>query len=294
MSAHLLALASAMVYGTGDFLGGLSTRRAPALLVITVGQAAGLAVLVGMMLVSAPAHPVAADLAWGAVAGLFGGVGMALLYYALAIGSMSVVAPTTAVCAVAVPVLWEVRWGDAPGAQAAVGIGMAIVAIVLISTQSDADPERTERATPDEPARRAGRAPAGFGTALVSGVLIGGFFLALANTTTEAGWWPLLAARTASVTCFAVAMVVTRRSWRVAGATGLLIVSGGVLDMLANALYLLAMRGGPLASIVTLASLYPASTVLLARGVLGERVTRVQAAGIVAALVAVTVIVSAP
>lgn len=286
MTAYALALASALLYGSGDFLGGLLTRRAPALLVVALGQLAGLAALLVLVALAPAATPESGDVVWGAMAGLFGGGGVALLYRALAIGTMSVIAPVTAVCAVAVPVLWDLAGGDRPRLRALVGIALALVAIVLIS-----------QAPSTEVAGRSGaarRLPAGLGVALLSGVLVGGFFLALAETRSAAGLWPLVAARITSVACFTAGMLIAGQSWRVPRVTGVLIVSGGVLDMAANALYLLATRGGPLASVVTLASLYPASTVMLARAVLGERIGRIQAAGVIAALAAVVLIVSAP
>ena len=286
VTPHLLALASALLYGSGDFLGGLSTRRAPMLLVVALGQAAGLGALLALLAVMPSATASIPDLMWGAAAGVFGGVGVGLLYRALAVGTMSVVAPTTAVCAVVVPVLAGVLLGERPGTQALAGIGLAVVSILLVSQQPHAP------AAGSVP--QAGGPPQGLGIALASGLLIGLFFLALARTDPAAGLWPLLSARATSVAVFSVGMVVTGGSWRSGGATTLLIVAGGVLDMLANALYLLATHGGPLASVVTLASLYPASTVLLARIVLGERIGRVQAAGIAVALVAVGLIVSAP
>ncbi len=299
----MLALVSALLYGSGDFLGGLSTRRAPMLLVVALGQAAGLGVLIGILALMPAATATPADLAWGAVAGVFGGAGVGLLYRALAVGTMSIVAPTTAVCAVAVPVLAATLMGEVPGPLVLSGIGLAVVSIVLVSQQPDAHTAGPR--APGTPAPRAvglstvlpGTASfrtAGLGTALGSGLLIGLFFLALARTGPAAGLWPLLSGRATSVAVFGAAMVVTGHTWRSGGTTTAPIVAGGVLDMLANALYLLATHGGPLASVVTLASLYPASTIVLARVVLGERIGRVQAAGIVVALVAVALIVSAP
>jgi len=285
MTAYLLALGSALFYGTGDFLGGLTARRASALLVVALGQLAGLLVLVLLVAWFPPATPGVRDIAWGAVAGLCGGGGVALLYRALAIGTMSVVAPSTAVCAVAVPVLWDVATGGRPGPQATAGILLAVVAIVLVSQAPVA-------LMKDRPPRPFGL-PRGLGPALIAGVLVGGFFLALARTTAGAGLWPLVSARVTSVTLFAAALLVRHETWRVPASTGLLIVSGGVLDMVANALYLLATRGGPLASVVTLSSLYPASTVALARVTLGERIGRLHSVGVAAALVAVILIVSA-
>jgi drug/metabolite transporter (DMT)-like permease len=128
--------------------------------------------------------------------------------------------------------------------------------------------------------------------ALMSGVAIGLFFLALARTSPDTGLWPLVAARTVSVIVFAGAAAMSSVSLRLPSTVGRVAAFGGALDMAANALYLLATRFGPLSIAVTLCSLYPASTVLLARVVLGERLNRRQALGIACALVAIVLIVS--
>jgi drug/metabolite transporter (DMT)-like permease len=133
----------------------------------------------------------------------------------------------------------------------------------------------------------------GIGLALLSGVAIGFFYLALAETSPAAGLWPLLASRAASVTLFAAAAVVSRQPLRMAAPLTRLVIACGVLDMVANALYLVASRGGPLSVVVMLVSLYPASTVILARVVLAERLSAWQVAGVVCALVAVVMIVGA-
>ena len=281
---YILALVSAALYGAGDFVGGLASRRAPMFTVVTTSQCAGLLFLLAALPLLGPADPHRSDLLWGAGAGLAGGLGVALLYRALAIGTMGVVAPTTSVCAVAIPVLAGVVLGDRPSTVVSAGIVLAIVAIVLLGQEST---------HPDHPAapRVAGILPAGMGHALVSGVAIGIFFLLLARTRAEAGLWPLVAARVAGVPCFAALVVASRVSFRMPARLMALVVAGGVLDMLANVLYLLSTRYGELAVAVTLSSLYPASTVALARVVLKERLSRWQIVGVVAALVAVSLIV---
>jgi drug/metabolite transporter (DMT)-like permease len=123
-------------------------------------------------------------------------------------------------------------------------------------------------------------------------VAIGLFFLSLAQARSEAGMWPLLMARVVSVGLFAVAALASRRSMRMPGSVAALAIVCGVTDMLANALYLLAAQRGPLSIVVTLSALYPASTVLLARVVLGERLNRWQVSGVGCALAAVLLIVS--
>ena len=131
----------------------------------------------------------------------------------------------------------------------------------------------------------------GIGLALAAGVAIGFFFLALAKTTADAGLWPLVAARLVSVAFFGVVAVIARRSLRLDRNVALIVTIGGVLDMLANLLYLLAVRQGPLTLAVTLSSLYPTSTVMLARVFLHERLAARQWVGVVLALVAIVMIV---
>src|SRR6266850_5607587 len=112
--AYLLALGSALLYGAGDFTGGLASRRAGTIPVVFLSQLSGLLALALLLPMLPAASPSRADLLWGAAAGLTGGIGVALLYRALAIGIMAVVAPTTAVCAVAIPVLVSVLLGERP------------------------------------------------------------------------------------------------------------------------------------------------------------------------------------
>ncbi len=281
---YLLAIASAVFYGAADFTGGLVSRRTAALPVVLLSQASGL-VLVALLLPLLPAAaPRTADLWWGAAAGVAGGIGVALLYHALAIGTMSVVAPTTAVAAVAIPVITSITLGERPGWLAVAGIVLGVASIVLVSRQTllPAGASQLSRT----PARSSGVGPA-----LVSGVAIGLFYLALAQTRADAGLWPLLPARLASVTLLGAVATIGRRSLRMPARLAALTAVGGAIDMLANALYLLAAQIGPLSPIVTLSSLYPASTVLLARAVLGERLNGWQATGVVSALVAVVLIV---
>lgn len=284
---YALALASAAVYGAADFLGGLASRRAGAIAIVVVSQCAGLIALVLMLPLLPAASPAASDWIWGAAAGVAGGAGVALLYRALAITSMAIAAPITAVCAVTVPVAVSIALGERPGTGPLAGIALALASIVLVSQQD------TREDSPSRPVAQ-GFSPvarAGVGTALASGVAIGLFFLAIARTRAEAGMWPLVAARGVSFVLFATLAVVTGRSLRMPARVTAIAVAGGLLDMLANVLYLLASRYGPLSIVVTLSSLYPASTMLLARTVLGERLRALQVIGIICALAAVLLIV---
>lgn len=283
---YLLAIGSALLYGAADFTGGLTTRRVGTIPVVVLSQASGLIMLALILPLLPHASPTRSDLLWGAVAGLTGGIGVALLYRALAIGIMAVVAPTTAVCAVAIPVVVSVLLGERPVPLTLAGIGLGIASIVLVSRQQSSEQPKLSGLT--SPRRR----KAGVGTALASGVMIGFFFLALARTGSAAGMWPLVVSRLVSVVLFGTVAIAGRKSIRMPARMAALAIVCGVIDMLANALYLLAARQGPLSIVVTLSSLYPASTVLLARVVLGERLNLWQISGVGCALAAIVLIVS--
>jgi drug/metabolite transporter (DMT)-like permease len=283
--ASLLALGSATLYGAADFLGGLAARRTDTVAVVVVSQFSGMVVLAVMLPLFPDASPAVPDLAWGAVAGIAIGGGLGLLYRALAIGRMAVVAPTTAVCAVVISLIAAVLLGERPGPRTFVGIALAIGSIALVSQA----PTRTAHG--EEVTAAAPGPPSGLGLALLSGVAIGLFFLSLARTAPTAGLWPLLVARLASVAIFGASAIAGGRSLRMATSVAAIAIGGGVIDMFANALYLLATHSGPLSVVVTLTSLYPATTVVLALAVLGERLSGRQGAGIVCALIAVLLIV---
>lgn len=282
---ELLALISAVLYGSADFFGGLTARRANTVATVFVSQLAGLV----LILLALPFLPAAAvsqrDWIWGIVAGLSGGIGVALLYRALAVGTMAVVAPITAVCAAMLPVFFGFALGERFRLLTIAGIVLAFVAIVLVSQPRKAGAEERE---PTE--RRS--FPPGIVLAILAGVIVGIFFLALARTSTAAGMWPLIAARITSIALFGIIALATGRTVRMSAPATTTAVTGGVLDMLANAVYMLAARVGPLSIVVTLASLYPAATVILARVVLRERLGFVQGVGIACALGAVAIIVS--
>ena len=275
--AVVLALASAVVYGASDFLGGLSSRRASVFGVVVLSQAVGLlALLVLLPWLGGPVQP--ADLAWGAAAGLAGAAGLVVFFRALASGVMSVVAPVTAVTAAAVPVLVGLASGDSVTAWAAVGIALALVAVVLVSADGGLSALRTAR-------------PANLLPALVAGAAFGVFFVLLDRISADAGLTPLVAARVVSAAFVAGLALVGRQSLRVPRPALPLVAASGVGDMSANALFLLAtQQGGALAITGVLASLYPVSTVVLAQLVLRERLGRAQVAGLVTAVAAVVLI----
>jgi uncharacterized membrane protein len=281
---EILALAAAVLYGSADFFGGLTARRANTIATVVWSQAAGLVLLL-LVLPFLPATTISSsDWTWGFVAGLSGGIGVAFLYRALAVGTMAVVAPTTAVIAAIIPVLFAFVAGERLRTLTFAGVALALVAIFLVSR-----PPAPREGGADKPSKGL---PPGFGLALLSGISVGIFLLSLARTGTNAGMWPLVAARASSITLFTIIALVAKRTLWMNRPAAITATFGGALDMAANAVYMIAARIGPLSIVVTLASLYPAATVILARLVLKEHLSRAQMAGMVCALVAVVLIVS--
>jgi drug/metabolite transporter (DMT)-like permease len=274
--AALLALSAAVAYGVGDFLGGVAARRVPPTAVVLWSHLVGLVMLVALApVVSGDISPRA--LAVGATAGVLGGGGVALFYRGLAVGAMSVVAPVAALLSAAVPVVAGLASGERPTTAALAGIALALGAVVLISR---------EPASAGAPALRW----QALALAVAAGLAFGLFFVAIDSAGDGVGIWPLVAARTASVSLFAgLGAARITASGLPRGAAGAA-VGCGVLDASANVFYVLALDHGLLSVVSVLTALYPAGTVLLARYVLGERLSTVQRAGLgVAAAAAVLI-----
>ena len=217
----------------------------------------------------------ATSLLWGLAAGAAAGAGLACLYKALAIGKMGLTAPLSAVITALVPLAFSFGTQGLPRRGQLFGFVMAVVSIWLIARQSGA-----------------ANGSAGLGLAVAAGVGFGGFLLFIKFAGAQAVFWPLAAARTASLILMIAIIAAGRGEWRLARGTLWYVLLAGVLDSGANALYVAATQHGRLDVAAVLSSLYPASTVLLARVVLKERLSRLQSAGMATALVAVALIAS--
>jgi len=266
----LLGLAAAVLYGSGDFLGGMATRKAHVLTVLTLAEtAAVIAALAAAVAWPGPAR--LAGLAWGVSAGLVGGLGLIIFYVGLAAGPMSVVAPVSGLVSTVLPVAVALAGGERPGAGVYAGALLCLVAIVLASSAGDTGPARRPG--------RLGRAIA-YGTA--SGVSFGLFFLLIRNAGQSGEVWPVAAGRIGELAVVLAAVAMLRPGLlRGAGGRIPLVAAGaGVIDVVANLCYVAATRTGMFGLAVVLASLYPGVTVLLARVVLGERLRWVQRVGL--------------
>jgi drug/metabolite transporter (DMT)-like permease len=275
MLAIVLALGSSIGWGSADFLGGSATRRLHILTVSLFSQAVGFAFVLGLVVAGGNGLPDARTVALGLAGGCLGAVGLAALYSALAIGPMGVVAPMVSL-SVVVPVGAGLLSGERPGTLQLVGVAAAIGGVVLAARHRD-----------EAGARVSARAVV---LAVVAAVCLGSLALVLSRAGDTDASGAVLMVRIGSLSLLGVAALVGHPSFETTARQRVTLASIGILDSGSNLLFVLASQRGLLSLVAVVASLYPVTTVLLARGLLGERLSRIQAAGVSLALVGIALI----
>jgi len=272
-SVIVFGLFAAVSWGAGDFGGGLGGRRNTVVVLVLATQLVGMLAALALAVVRAEPVPAPVDLAWSAVSGVLGAIGIMALYRGLAVGRMGVVAPVTGVLAATVPVVVGIVLEGLPPPIVVAGIAAAVIAVVLVSrVQGEAGTQ------------------SGLDLALVGGLGIGLFNVTLTRVDDALVFGPLTVARLTSAAVILVALVALRRRPVIPSRLAPAVVAIGLLDMAGNAGFLLAEHTGSLAVASVLSSLYPVTTVVLAALLLRERVTRDHAFGIVLALAAIALI----
>lgn len=276
----VLGLLAAVLYGVGDFAGGISARRVDrrnsAITVLLHSYPVG-AVLMAALLPLFPGHLDARVLLFGTLGGLAGLVGVSIMYQLMVTAPMNIISPVTAVLAAIVPVVVGVGIGERPATTAWLGILVGIGAVVLVS-----------RTTEEHPHGRIGLTV--LALAFVAGVGFGLYFVFLARAGHDSGLWPLVISRVASA--IALVPLASRLDGfaRIRGRVLTIAILAGVCDASANMAFLLASRAGLLSLASVLTALYPAVTVLLAVALLGEHTTKTQRLGLALAAASVVLI----
>lgn len=273
----VLGLLASLGWGVADFGGGLASRRAPVLGVLIWSQVASLIVAIPILLAGHEPVMRDVDILVSLGGGVLGALGLALLYRGLSVGRMGIVAPVAAVLTATLPVAFGFVTQGPPSILAIVGIALAAASVVLVSRSP---------AAPD------GR-PSGLWYGLAAGAVFGMFATSASFLADDLVISPVVLIRSTSVAVIAAWIIARRQGWRVSRGLWPALFAIGVIDMSATATYLLAIGIGPLAIAAILASLYPVITTILAAIVLRERITRVHAAGIIAAGAAVVLIAGA-
>jgi drug/metabolite transporter (DMT)-like permease len=273
--AILLAILTSASWGTGDFLGGMASKRQSTMQVALGVQLIG-AIGLGLAMPFFGAEFAWRDMLIGATAGAAGLMGLVLLYRGLARGPMAVVAPLTALMSAVVPAGWSIINGERPSLVLSIGLLLGLASIAMISKEPRLT---TDRQITGEVV----------GEAIAAGVGFGLFLVIMSETAEAAAPWPVFAARVFAVLTLAIAALLTKTSV-VPSEAYATIVASGVFDTAANVLFLFALEHGSLAPVAVLSSLYPVMTVILARMVLQERLDRPKLIGLGLALIAVGMI----
>jgi len=269
-------LASATVWGAGDFSGGVATRRNDVYSVIIVSQLIGVALLALLAFLFAERIPSLGALVFGGVGGISGTIGLVALYKGLASSRMGFVAPVAAVVTAVLPVIVGVLNEGVPSASWVLGFGIALIAVWLLLGRGNGEAIRLRQL----------RLP------VVAGLGFGLFFICIDRVSSSAILWPLIAARIASIGLLTMFAVVRRRGEIPQGSQLFIIALAGIFDTGGNAFFALATRVGRLDISAVLSSLYPAATVLLAYFILRERLVRRQWIGVASVMVALALIAS--
>jgi drug/metabolite transporter (DMT)-like permease len=319
MLAVLLALAAAAGYGGSDFAAGLATRRASVVRVTVLAEATSATLLLCVIPFVSSQAPSLASVLWGAAAGASGVAGAMALYLGFRHAAFSVASSVSAVGTAAFSVLAGLALGERPGALALAGILLAVPAIVGVSAPASRASRGAEAAVvgsqavtvPGQrgPAGRGtappgqlgpggrrfrpaatGRHAAGGGWGLAAGAGFGLFFIGLDRAGSGTDLWPITISQLAALVTVACVAVVTRDLSLPPAGTRRLSLLTGVASAAGTAMFFLATHHGLLAITAVITSLYPAGTILLARVLLGERLTRLRLAGLCFAAVSVALI----
>jgi drug/metabolite transporter (DMT)-like permease len=276
----LLALLSAVMVGGADFLGGITSRRARPVVVAATSQVLGLSVAIPIALVWWADELRTEDVALSLASGIAVGVGFVFFYGAMAGGFISLAAPVAAVVGAMLPVAVGFVRGERPGAVAVAGVALALVAIAIVSIAP----------APVAPGGGTDAAARTVVLGAAAGFCFGFFFLCFAGIDEDAGLAPLPIYRVASAAILIAVAVAMRVHVGEARPVARRALAISTLEVLATVPLLLALQRGPLVIAAVVASLYPVTTVILARGLLHERLSRRQLAGVALALVAVALV----
>jgi drug/metabolite transporter (DMT)-like permease len=272
----VFALAASVAWGGADFLGGLKAKRYSALAVLFTIEVSGLILAIVAMAIVQDPFPSTRAVLCALGAGTAGIVALGAFYRALAIGTMSIVAPISAT-GVALPVVVGIATGDRPSPIVVAGLVVTTFGVILASREVHEDAEQAA----------AGRTS--IILALMAALGFGAYFIGSDVAADDSVLWTVLLGRMVGVPIVAAALIV-RRVPLPRGNDVWILCLAGVGDLAATALYGLANTHGDLSIVSVVGSLYPIATVALARAVLHERVRRVQAVGVMAALTGVGLI----
>jgi drug/metabolite transporter (DMT)-like permease len=266
-----LALIASLTWGVADYMGGIASRKASPTQVLVVAYPSGAVIITLMAFLAVPGEFSTDAALWGVLAGSIGALAVALLYIALSRGPMGVVSPITAVMSGAVPTAVGLLNGERLTPLGITGIAIAALAVILVSR---------------EKGEHVKVAPSTILISIASGSAIGLYLSALSLAPEESGIWAATVGRWTSSILVAVVVFAVIKNFTRNGFPWMLAIVSGFLDATANAVFQLASQRGLLSIVAVLGSLYPATTALLARFLIQERLSRIQIVGVLLAFLA--------
>ncbi|MGB7982540.1 MAG: EamA family transporter [Candidatus Nanopelagicales bacterium] len=265
--AALLALLSSGMWGTGDYVAGRLSRRQHAFVVLGGSQTVGLLAMVVIAAATGAWSAPTGYVPWAVLASVSGAFGLALLYRALAIGTMGVVSPIASL-GVMVPLAVGLADGERPSTIQLLGIGLALLGVVAAS-----GPEI--------------HGDAGIAPVLMAGgaaVLLGTTLVAIARGSQDSVVMTMTTMRLVTFTVMVLVLVALRPAVSVGRGDLPGFAAVGLLDVGANLAFGAAATLGLLSVVSVFGSLYPVATILLARWLDAERLRPIQQVGVALAL----------
>lgn len=269
----MLGLASALTWGAGDFFGGYASRKSNVFKVVAFSQSLGFLLLFFAAVVVGERLLDTVDLMWSCIAGACSGLGLVFYYAALARGSMGLAAPLTGVLTAAMPAAAGAFIEGLPSPIQVTGFILAFMSIALVTGDSG------YRLT--------------FNTqvllAMLAGVSFGLFLTFIGQVSKGSYLYPLAVSRLFTV-AIAITLTASLSIGPVSKTHHAPVIAAGIFDAGGSLFYLLARQAGRLDVAGVLSSLYPVSTVLLAKIVLREKLGKRRAVGIALATAATALI----
>jgi len=275
----ILGLASALSWGTGDFAGGLASRKLGPYRAVMFAEAIGLGAVLLVLPFFPEAFPDLRSILWSIAAGIVGTVGLIAFFEAMRRGRLSVVAPLSALLGAVVPVVVGSLVDGLPKTVVLAGVALALFSIVLISREKAPEDEKKSEPYLHIP--------------LLSGIAFGLYFIFMHEASIDYFWGPLIIARTTGMLSVAAYLLIIRGSFRIPSGNWHLLAINGIFDVGGNAFYILAGQAGRMDVSAVLGSLYPGMTVFLAWLILKEKLQITQWIGILFALIAIILMTTA-
>ncbi len=275
MNAIIFGLLSAITWGAGDFTGGLAARKVGAYRSVFYAEVIGVLFLFIVLSFTNEPLPNTRAQVFAFLAGMFGTIGLMLLYHSMTLGLMSIAAPVSALLAAVMPVLFGIFTEGMPSFLTLIGFGFALLAVWLVS-QSEGGVKDILSHLSD------------LKLPLLAGIGFGFYFVLMHQATRDGGAiWHMVFSRSGGMLLIVTYLLVTRSSWKIELSSLPVISMNGILDLGGNFFFILAGQAGRLDVASVLSSLFPGATVILAWIFLKERLNRNQWIGVVCALIAI-------